>query len=113
MHAISTIWTTFTTISEASSIGKWSGGSGELIKPKKNFLKIFEIAHAISDFEIAHACYFKKIWNSMCYFKNFQNFFFGLINSPEPPDHLPMLEASEIVVKVVQIYDQMLKICCF
>ena len=45
--------------------------------------------------------------------KIFEIFFFGLINSPEPPDHLPMLEASEIVVKVVQIYDQMLKICCF
>ena len=45
--------------------------------------------------------------------KIFKFFFFGLINSPEPPDHLPMLEASEIVVKVVQIYDQMLKICCF
>ena len=43
----------------------------------------------------------------------FENFFFGLINSPEPPDHLPMLEASEIVVKVFQIYDQMLKICPF
>ena len=42
-----------------------------------------------------------------------KNFFFGLINSPEPPDHLPMLEASEIVVKVFQIYDQMLKICPF
>ena len=52
---------------------------------------------AISDFEIAHACYFKKIWNSMCYF----NFFFGLINSPEPPDHLPMLEASEIPVEML------------
>ena len=28
-------------------------------------------------------------------------------------DHLPMLQASEIVVKVFQIYDQMLKICPF
>ena len=26
-------------ISEASSIGKWSGGSGKLIEPKKNFSK--------------------------------------------------------------------------
>ena len=64
-------------------------------------MKFFEIAHAISDFEIAHACYFKKMWNSMCYFKKFWKFFFGLINSPEPPDHLPMLEASEIPVEML------------
>ena len=33
--------------------------------------------------------------------KIFENFFFGLINSPEPPDHLPMLEASEIPVEML------------
>ena len=37
--------------------------------------------------------------------KNFEFFFFCLINSPDPPDHLPMLEASEIVVKVVQMVE--------
>ena len=43
----------------------------------------------------------------------FEIFFCGSINSPNPPDHLPMLEASEIVVKVFQTYFQMLKICNF
>ena len=33
--------------------------------------------------------------------KIFKIFFFGLINSPEPPDHLPMLEASEIPVEML------------
>ena len=33
--------------------------------------------------------------------KNFEFFFFGLINFPEPPDHLPMLEASEIPVEML------------
>ena len=37
----------------------------------------------------------------MGYFKKFQIFFFGLINFPEPPDHLPMLEASEIPVEML------------
>ena len=40
----------------------------------------------------------------MGYFKKFQNFFFGLINFLDPPDHLPMLEASEIVVKVLKCW---------
>ena len=43
----------------------------------------------------------------------FEFFFFGLINSPDPPDYFPGLEAYEIVVKVFQIYDQMLKIAVF
>ena len=30
-----------------------------------------------------------------------ENFFFGLINSPDPPDHLPMLEASEIPAEML------------
>ena len=33
--------------------------------------------------------------------KIFKFFFFGLINSPEPPDHLPMLEASEIPIEML------------
>ena len=30
-----------------------------------------------------------------------KNFFFGSINSSDPPDHLPMLEASEIPVEML------------
>jgi len=61
-------------------------------------LKFFEIAHAISDF---WRIFQKKSEIAWAISKIFKFFFFGLINSPEPPDHLPMLEASEIPVEML------------
>ena len=40
----------------------------------------------------------------MCNMKKFQIFFFILMDSLDPPDQLPMLEASEILVKLSQIH---------
>ena len=56
-------------------------------------------------FQIFGGFFKKKSEIAWAISKNFKNFFFGLINFPDPPDHLPMLEASEIVVKVVQMVE--------
>ena len=40
----------------------------------------------------------------MCNIKKVQKKIFILFNSPDPPDHLPILEASEILVKLFQIH---------
>ena len=46
--------------------------------------------------------FFKKSEIACAISKNFEFFFFGLINSLDPPDHLHMLEASEIPVEMLE-----------
>ena len=52
-------------------------------------------------FQIFGGFFKKKSEIAWAISKNFKKIFFGLINSPDPPDHLPMLEASEIPVEML------------
>ena len=70
-----------------------------MIEPKKKFQK--KLYHTVWYHVITryHTVWYHVITQCDIFFV--EKFFFGSINSPDPPDHLPMLEASEIPVEML------------